>query len=313
MDDFVVYAHSHYKGCNVNNTANDFYTEFSPPIEFKHHYKVALMQYFYDSFIHTLTNETVVIVDKNISKKHVLEKSLHVEGLIIEQNYFGYYPEKNSKNCIFELSESLQKKIGLPNKKLSNKYSDYVLLLNNIEFTNDDYVIETSDNINKIKVGYHRFVTVEQLAGHLVTLLNQRFKFTAVGQKIKIKDFPENVEIKLENGLNVTLGFKDVIISSANCEGNYPIQLLRNTQTMYIYGDFIEPSRVSNTYSPILKIIAYTADDGMATFTAKVPQYFTISKSSLSSIHISVKSEDGTPFPFIENSKSMLVLHFHKQ
>jgi len=95
--------------------------------------------------------------------------------------------------------------------------------------------------------------------------------------------------------------------------GDFPLQLARNAKAMYVYTDIISPTHVSNTYTPLLKVVPFKANEGKVTFSSKLAQYMKICKNYITTIHTQIRDEEGEPFPFIKYCKTMVVLHLKKQ
>lgn len=364
--DFYAYLHSEYKGCSTSNEANEFRVNFERAIELDGDYSVALAQCFYDSYINTFMNESIVIQKvESYIETFSEERIPFTIGPITIRDYYAYvdknkfgsasiikvkhdqclYIEKDENNLKIIKNVALSPNLASRFSPIddsshiygTDRYSlfikknvrDKVVEINNWEkfkiasqnwkkdkediYSSVDYATVTATTLRTIYLGNKRFSTIKQVADFLSKKLAP-LTFTPVQQKLKISNFINDkyiLSLKLNNGVHITLGFesdkfnKDVVSS-------FPVQLKRNTQTMYIYSDIVEPTRVSNSYTTLLSVLPYVADDSMVTFNSQVPQYIRVSKSSISSINIIIKDEIGMPFPFVENAKCMIVLHFHK-
>ena len=141
------------------------------------------------------------------------------------------------------------------------------------------------------------------------------------GGSIKLKYF------KFYNGFQFVLGFnKDIFHYDSNQalleNGPFPPQLYRaGSAGMYIYGNICSNMQVGDTFAPLLRHVAIVNDDDEKTrgnirlgkfekIILDYPMYVPLSRTSINSIDIEIRTNKGDYFPFTPNSVTTLTLHF---
>jgi len=120
--------------------------------------------------------------------------------------------------------------------------------------------------------------------------------------------------IYLANQLNITLGFKnDYFDGDREYNAEFTPQYHRNIKEIYIYTNIVTHSHVNNVQAPLLKIIPFESSD---TFSRKYceiinPYYIKVNRKEISNITFELRSFDGRLFPFLKNTKTMMILHFN--
>jgi len=111
----------------------------------------------------------------------------------------------------------------------------------------------------------------------------------------------------MENNLNVTLGFKNNYINQSSIP-----QFSRNINEMYIYTDLIDYTLINNIKTPLLRIIPFEYSKSFYRKTHAIFNtfYIKVTKREIRSIHFEIRTATGQPFPFWNNSKTVLTLHF---
>lgn len=141
-------------------------------------------------------------------------------------------------------------------------------------------------------------------------------------KSIKLKELPDqktllivppDMIITFGDKLKDLLGFVKDKFESGTYASEYNLELSAGITEVYVYTDIINPSLVGNAYASILKIvpIANEKSEQIVKHFA-VPLYFTVKKHHFDTIHIELRTSQGTPIKFI-SGKTSLVLSFRKR
>jgi hypothetical protein len=128
--------------------------------------------------------------------------------------------------------------------------------------------------------------------------------------------------INFLNGFHCVLGFERVqyvgnVKNQPIFKANYPPQLNRGINNMYIYSSICTPIRVGGDLIPLLRSIwlekkeAYQVGE-VINVEMRNPMYLPVSSSSINNIETNIRSDSGYLFRFIEGSVTSITLHFMK-
>ena len=315
-----LYLNSHYYGAPIANTANNFYVYFAKPIEFIGEFETSLIQMDYDSYIWTFTNDDKikVVVQKEIKvNKRNSGNNRNDLGIIIDDDvsFIPQYP--NIKINKVQTSPSFAKKNKL--HELTNNSLIYMGWENKSkkEFDENDFIIVEYDEEKIINLGLKTANNILEITEILRDTFSNNVKDIHAqidNDRIRINiDDPKIKYIEFLNHLNVALGFSESKLFERVNLAKYKPQFERNTQSIYIYLDFIEDSLVSNVSANLLKILPYKPTHSHIVHNVKIPQYVGICKKYITSAHVTLRNEYGELFPFWDNCKTMIVLHIREK
>ena len=87
-----------------------------------------------------------------------------------------------------------------------------------------------------------------------------------------------------------------------------------NNTSLYVSSDLVKLQTFGNGYEPLIGIVPIVPlANGHEYWKANPPLYLPLNRSILDTIEIWIKNEKREPFPFRENSKVILRLHFRKR
>ena len=312
-----VYLNSHYDGAPFENKSNNFHVYFANPLELNGKYEVSAIQIDYDSYIWTfIQDDKIKIVYKRKAVLKGQQDGNNKFGIILTNNHF-YIPLKTYKLVEdIKLSDNVSEKFKhVVSEPLSNDFYKIRGYSESDEpqIDNNDYISLTYRE-TKIISCQNKFVTkIEDFVSILNNLLENAAKFELNDDKLVVDIIDENItSITFLNDLHVTLGFHNPFITGKTF-AEYKPQFERNTQSMYIYIDFIEESFVSNVKANLLKVIPYKSGNAHIVHNIKIPQYVNIVKRFIPSAHVVIKNEFGENFPFRDYCKTMIVLHIREK
>jgi hypothetical protein len=162
-----------------------------------------------------------------------------------------------------------------------------------------------------------------------ITLLNKRFatymSISQKGTKMQIVLAKNTTRIVFKHGLNLMLGFTQTTFINSNVGkstktfvAEYPPQMKRGVNNMYIYSSACQPIHVGGVMVPLLKSLWLDVNKREYNFgeirriVIKNPMYVPVSARQLNSVEINIRSDSGRLFPFIEGAVTNLTLHFKK-
>jgi len=163
-----IYLHSHYDNGLLENEANDFYVNLSPPITLYDNFDVSLTQISYDSLIYTLNNEKVTI-EYEVDDKYLAAdfENINIRGLILSRNSISYNMPFHGDTVI--LSPSLLKRYKFKTQT-SLTFIRNTDIVHRIEhgtpFNDDDYIEIRYNNKTECYIGYHKFETITSVTNH---------------------------------------------------------------------------------------------------------------------------------------------------
>lgn len=99
-----------------------------------------------------------------------------------------------------------------------------------------------------------------------------------------------------------------------NIEGTVPINLLAECHSLFVYSDIVESSRVGDSYTQLLNVIAVPSDSkfGEQVFLRyERPYYHKVSKSDFEEIEIDIKEDTGASVPF-RFGRTIVTLEFRR-
>ena len=124
------------------------------------------------------------------------------------------------------------------------------------------------------------------------------------------------------NGFNYILGFKNKTYlfneTIKSIVAEFPPQLNRGIDHLYIYSSVCEPIQVGDSRVPLLKLIWLECKkdfqrEEVRNINIQRPMYLPISSSSINAIETNIRTDTGSFVPFSENSITSITLHFKKQ
>jgi len=121
-----------------------------------------------------------------------------------------------------------------------------------------------------------------------------------------------NVSLHLMNGLHDVLGFTQNVIKATTIDiqkGDLEVNLLRGITNLFVYCDLLEPIRVGNIMSPLLRTVAYntTKYGEMINKTYINPIYIKVNKTFIDTITIKMCDSTGELIPFVEGLTNLLL------
>jgi hypothetical protein len=123
------------------------------------------------------------------------------------------------------------------------------------------------------------------------------------------------------NGFNYILGFKDkTYLLNENIKtivAEFPPQLNRGIDHLYIYSSVCEPIQVGDSRVPLLKSVWLESKkdfqrEEVRNINIQKPMYLPISSSSINTIEINIRTDSGSFVPFSETAITSITLHFKK-
>ena len=156
-------------------------------------------------------------------------------------------------------------------------------------------------------------------------MIFQQFQYIQNSNRFQFKLLDFISDITFLNGLNFALGFKEVQYFSKvmhnipHVVGEFPPQLNRAVNNVYIYGSVCAPIRVGETLAPLLKSLwidvnkrKYNIGE-MYNVAIKNPMYLPLASSTINNVEINIRSDSGQLIPFLPGAVTTLTLHFKRR
>jgi len=152
-------------------------------------------------------------------------------------------------------------------------------------------------------------------------------------QTLQITLMPRVYGVDFLGGLNFALGFSNFqfVVDDVDymqypshdkakdiLKADFPAQLNRGVQSMFIYSSICQPIHVGHTMAPLLRRIFIDPakdDNGLGSvrnFTAKYPMYLPVAASSFNQIEINIRNDAGQFITFPSTSITDITLHFER-
>jgi hypothetical protein len=174
------------------------------------------------------------------------------------------------------------------------------------------------------------FVSAEEFAKYLKQMCNHIFQGIDVGMHFVFKMKMDVYRIKFNSGLNFILGYKetefcdvsnnwtysDFYLNNISYHADYPPQMIRGVENMYIYASCCAPVYVGRTIVPLLKNIIVDhspisrSHGNLHTIVIQNPMYVKVANTAFSDIHISICNDAGKVIDFPKGAITVLTLHF---
>lgn len=185
--------------------------------------------------------------------------------------------------------------------------------------------VKVSEKIVSVSPKSGRYLKGKDLAKELVNAdFNKYFKleyderenlFKIISVKANEKTFM--YEIAFTGGIHEVLGFKKSVYTNeeigTGITGDLTVDLERGVTSIFVYCDLVQPIRVGNTTSPLLRPIAFNAHKyGEMVHTHFFnPMYIPINKSFIDTIEVRLCDASGEVIAFVEGLTT-LILHFKR-
>ena len=181
------------------------------------------------------------------------------------------------------------------------------------------------------------FNTVKDFVDYLKSKCANIFKDVSLVSKqnvLKLKLVNTIYSITFLGGLNFALGFSNykfddddgrlrekmrnplLTLDSTTLSGDFPPQLYRGVQNMYIYASICQPIFVGHSSVPLLKNVFVDIpvnDKGLGSvrnYIAYNPMYIPVSTTSIDHIEINIRNDAGQLISFPKAAITSLTLHF---
>ena len=175
------------------------------------------------------------------------------------------------------------------------------------------------------------FPSAEEFAKYLKQMCNHIFQSIDVANHFAFKMQTDVYRIKLNNRLNFILGYKEsefgevynnnlinttFYLNNTSYQAEYPPQMNRAVENMYIYASCCAPMYVGCTVVPLLKNIIVDhrpisrSHGNLHTIVIQNPMYVKVANTTFSDIHISICNDAGKVIDFPKGAITVLTLHF---
>ena len=171
----------------------------------------------------------------------------------------------------------------------------------------------TSDELNvddvhdMVRAIYEKNLTIEHF----------KLSWADDNRHVKIECVAPLKRVELLNGLNVSLGFKDVIVEGTRIAEYEPYGRL-GINNLYIYASICTPIRVGEVCVPLLKSLWFDVIKRKYNLgetrnvVVKHPMYMPVCGKSINTIEVNIRTDSGELVPFIGGSVTSLTLHFSR-
>jgi len=244
----------------------------------------------------------------------------------------------NSSEQFFKSNTISNFKVQLPYQlELDGNY-EVALVEANMPSTWHDVTKECYFTIYKLKKGNHidiSFAFIKtvfipngnyHILDDIFTILNDKDTRDLVHYEINHNNYKsiirlkKNTQVVLSKDLAGKLGFIqtefiNLTDSHAQYDSDEEIIIKQNINSIYIYSSLIQPQIVSNTLSPLLRVIHFDRIDTNQTAIIKEfskPFYFPLLYKTFQVVEINIRDIFGKLVPFVSVNPSIFVLHFRK-
>lgn len=251
------------------NTISNFTTQLHLPITFDRPYEVALVEFSYDHYWKVNIGQLKYYHSENVI--FIIDID-HRDGDTIQELFKNINDNLNQALIQYELNKSNKKtdEVHIFTKTGDLNFQNHTQILPFLKFNTDLHQLEISTvNLNDNL----------RFEGLITSILN-------LDNFINTTTSPIKIDRKYENGI-------------------YIINFL------YIYSDIVKYQYIGDTLSPLLRTVSIPTNKILTTESViyDSPHYLPVNKSSIDTINIKIKDEQGQNIKF-ERGKSIVKLHF---
>ena len=191
------------------------------------------------------------------------------------------------------------------------------------------YTLESGYDLKQISIPEGHYKSIHELNERLNSAFEEEFnkeEYSGIDCSVRFschdltrhsKIVIKNVhDIHLSRGLADVMGFKRLQITNDTDdktyfkESDYPTDITRGFNTLYVYCNLCEPNVVGNYTVPLLRAVAVQGRDGKVETTVyNMPHYVPVSTNKFSTVEISIKNDVGENITF-KTGKVYVKLHF---
>lgn len=252
-----------------DNTISNFTTQLHLPISFDRPYEVALVEFSYDHYWRVNIGQLKYYHSDNVI--FIIDID-HRDGDSIQDLFKNINDNLNQALIQYEINKSDKKpdEVQVFTKTANTSFQNKTQILPFLKFNTDLHQLEVSTVNKNDNLRFEGLIT---------SILNlDMFINTTIA--------PIKIDRKYENGLYII-------------------------NNMYIYTDIVKYQYIGDTLSPLLRTVSIPSSKVLSTESViyDSPHYLPVNKSSIDTINIKIKDEQGQNIKF-ERGKSIIKLHF---
>lgn len=334
MDNFYIVLPSN---SNEFGRANSFTTNLPEEIIFDGQWECSLSEMNYTTTTNTFNGESIALVgEKIVEKEFEVPEVMNNAHLTEESTYVFSFWEQGEDMHSWMLrdykpipkdfidvrpSETMEKELGKmdvivdgddkrrpynshgkifisPPRKNEGLYRSFKSGMTWIErYRRED--------VKLIKLNTISLKTIQDIVNHLNSCLGDYASVSIFKQKLVIES---SYTIRFPDNINYVLGFENTELKPGKHEAEHYPHVM---DSMFVYSDIVHHTIVGSSKSQLLRIIPFRGSERNA-YESYNMMYVGVMASCIKQISIEIRTDTGKLFPFPDNAKCNIILHFRK-